>query len=206
MTQENKTHWYDGWFYDTFIAPNQKELFKQIIELIEPDGKIIDVGCGTGLFSFTVAEKCSSVVGIDLSKRNIHKANKNLINNPNPKVTFRHNSISEIIQENNQHFDYAVLTFVIHEVDEEERNLLLKNIARVADKIIIGDYLVPRPNNYTGKLTNLIEYMAGSDHYWNFKKYVELGGIPYLAHNAGLQILSEIKNQESANHITILSK
>jgi hypothetical protein len=28
MTQ-NKTHWYDGWFYDRLIAPNQDRLFGQ---------------------------------------------------------------------------------------------------------------------------------------------------------------------------------
>ena len=203
---KNKTHWYDGWFYDTFIAPNQKGLFGEIIELIEPNLKIIDVGCGTGLFSFSVADKCSSVVGIDLSERNINKAKKNLAKQPDPKVSFLHNSITEIQQDNKQHFDYAVLTFVIHEVNADERISLLKDIASVADKIIIGDYLVPRPNNFKGKLTNLIEFVAGKNHYRNFKNYVAHGGIAYLAHKAELTILSEIKNKESANHITVLSK
>ena len=34
---ENKDHWYDGWFYDNFIAPNQDRLFGQIKNLIEPN-------------------------------------------------------------------------------------------------------------------------------------------------------------------------
>ena len=63
----NKYHWYDGGFYDRFIAPNQRELFMQIIELIKPESTIIDVGCGTGFFSFSVADKCKTVLGIDLS-------------------------------------------------------------------------------------------------------------------------------------------
>ncbi|MDO9257317.1 MAG: hypothetical protein Q7U54_17490 [Bacteroidales bacterium] len=41
---ENKTHWYDGWYYDTVIAPNQDKLFQQIKNLIEPQSTIIDVG------------------------------------------------------------------------------------------------------------------------------------------------------------------
>lgn len=64
---ENKYHWYDGWFYDTFIAPNQDKLFSQIKELIESDSTIIDIGCGTGRLEFTLADKCKSVLGIDLS-------------------------------------------------------------------------------------------------------------------------------------------
>ena len=43
----NKYHWYDGRFYDTFIAPNQDKLFGQIIDLIQPNSDIIDIGCGT---------------------------------------------------------------------------------------------------------------------------------------------------------------
>jgi len=27
---EDKKHWYDGWFYDKIIAPNQDKLFGQI--------------------------------------------------------------------------------------------------------------------------------------------------------------------------------
>jgi len=42
---KNEHHWYDGWFYDSFIAPNQDKLFGQIKNLIEPQSIIIDVGC-----------------------------------------------------------------------------------------------------------------------------------------------------------------
>ncbi len=91
-------------------------------------------------------------------------------------------------------------------MNEEERIPLLKAIAKVADKIIIGDYLVPRPNNFTGKFSKLIEFLAGSEHYRNFKNYVAHGGIPYLANEAGLIIQSEIENPLTANHITVLSK
>ena len=27
---ENKNHWYDGWFYDRIITPNQDQLFAKI--------------------------------------------------------------------------------------------------------------------------------------------------------------------------------
>jgi len=73
--KENKDHWYDGLFYDKIIAPNQDRLFVQTKNLIEPNSKIIDIGCGTGTFSFSVHEKYKSVLGIDLSKRNIERAN-----------------------------------------------------------------------------------------------------------------------------------
>jgi len=201
---ENKNHWYDGNFYDKLIAPNQKKIFGQIIQLLEPEAKIIDIGCGTGYFSFSVADKCQSVLGIDLSKRNINKANQNLINRPNDKLSFRHAYLHDLISPGEKHFDYAVLTYVIHEVNEKERIPLLLEMAQVADKIIIGDYLIPCPNDFAGKILKLVEFFAGSEHYSNFRTYEANGGIQYLVDKAGLLILKEFKNH--TNHIAVLSK
>jgi len=67
----NKNHWYDGWFYDKFIAPHQDILFGQIKNLIEPGSTVIDIGCGTGRLAFAISDKSKSVLGIDLSERNI---------------------------------------------------------------------------------------------------------------------------------------
>jgi len=199
----NKYHWYDGGFYDRIIAPNQTELFRQIIGLIEPDSDIIDVGCGTGFFSFSVADKCQSVLGIDLSKRNIDKANQNLEKKPNANLSFRNAYLHDIVSQEKKHFDYAVLTYVIHEVNEEERIQLLKEMAEVADKIIIGDYLIPCPKDLAGKIVKTVEFIAGSEHYRNFRTYEANGGVQYLADKAGLSILKEIKNH--TNHIAVLS-
>jgi len=203
-TKINKFHWYDGGFYDRFIAPNQKALFKQIIELIEPNKNIIDIGCGTGFFSFSAADKCKTILGIDLSKRNIDKANQNLRKNPYANLTFKNAYLHDIISQEMKHFDYAVLTYVIHEVNEEERIQLLTDIAQVADKIIIGDYLIPCPGDFAGRIVKTVEFIAGKEHYRNFKSYEANGGIQYLADNAGLTILKEIKNH--TNQIAILSK
>ena len=202
-TAVNKYHWYDGGFYDRFIAPNQRALFSQIIKLIEPDSDIIDVGCGTGFFSFSVADKCQSVLGIDLSKRNIDKANQNLEKKTNPKLSFRNAYLHDIVSQQKKHFDYAVLTYVIHEVNEEDRIQLLNEMAEVADKIIIGDYLIPCPNDIAGKIVKTVEFIAGAEHYRNFRTYEANGGVQYLADKAGLSILKEIKNH--TNHIAVLS-
>ncbi|MFA6978602.1 MAG: class I SAM-dependent methyltransferase [Ignavibacteriaceae bacterium] len=203
---ENKDHWYDGWFYDTFIAPNQDRLFGQIKNLIEPNSSIIDVGCGTGRFSFSVSDKCKSVLGIDLSTRNIERANSILSENPNDKISFQHKNISEISSGGKEYFDYAVMTYVIHEVDEEKRVNLLKEIAQVADKIIIGDYLVPKPKGFWSGLNEIVEFAAGSEHYRNYKNYIANGGIKYLANKAGLKVITEIKNHPSTSHLVLLMK
>jgi SAM-dependent methyltransferase len=203
---KNKYHWYDGWFYDTIIAPNQDKLFGQIKNLVEADTSIIDIGCGTGRLEFALADKCKSVLGIDLSKKNINRANLTLLQRPDVKVSFKHKNLSEIISKGNVHFDYAILTYVIHEVNKEEREDLLRDVALIADKIIVGDYLVPRTKGFGSYFSETVEFIAGKEHYRNFKSFVASGGIYYLANKAGLKVIDEITNHPLSNHIVILSK
>jgi len=203
--EKNKNHWYDGWFYDVFIAPNQDRLFSLIKNIIEPNSSVLDVGCGTGRFSFAIADKSKSVLGIDLSTRNIEKAKSNLAKNPNEKISFLHTNLSNLISQN-YHFDFAVMTYVIHEVNEEERIKLLKDISNVADKIIGGDYLVPKPNGFWSVLNEVVEFAAGSEHYRNYKNYVRNGGLKDLADKAELKIIKEIKNKPTTSHLVMLIK
>jgi SAM-dependent methyltransferase len=204
--KESKNHWYDGWFYDKFIAPNQDRLFGQIKNLIEPNSEIIDVGCGTGRFPFFIADKCKSVKGIDLSKRNINTAKLKLSKNPYDNISLEHISVNEIIKEGREYFDYAVSTYVIHEIDEGERIILLKEMADIADKIIIGDYLYPAKSGFWNVLNGAVEFAAGRNHYRNYKSFMANGGISKLASETGLRIIDEIKNKPLTSHLVILSK
>jgi SAM-dependent methyltransferase len=204
--KENKNHWYDGWFYDKFVAPNQDKLFRQIKNLIEPDSKVIDVGCGTGRFSFFIACKCKSVIGIDISERNIKRAKRNLSNKPDRKISFQHNTLREIIKKEKGHFDFAVSTFVVHEVDGGERINFLKDLAEIADKIIIGDYLYPPTTGLWNVFNEAVEFAAGKNHYMNYKSYMTEGGIKKIAAEAGLKLISEFKDRPPTSHLVLLSK
>ncbi len=201
---QNKTHWYDGWFYDTLIAPNQDRMFGQIKNLIRPGSTVIDVGCGTGRFSFAVADKVSQVTGIDLSEKNIRKAKQNLANKPDPKITFYHSPLSDLLKQN-LHFDYAVMTYVIHEVNPDERLNLLKEISLAADQLIIGDYHVPVQKGFWNSLNDIVEYLAGKEHYNNYKHFVKNNGLTSIANQSGLKILGQINNQPYTSQILTLT-
>ena len=202
---QNKNHWYDGWFYDKMIAPNQDRMFREIKKVIEPNSTIIDVGCGTGRFSFLVVDKVKMVTGIDLSSKNIETANQTLKRKINNKISFQHTTLAKLISQNH-HFDYAVMTYVIHEVNPEQRIALLKEMAQIADKIIIGDYLVPVNKGFWSVLNIIVEYLAGKEHYTNFKDFVANGGLFRLTENAGLKIISEIKDKPVTSQLLVLSK
>jgi len=202
---QNKNHWYDGWFYDNLIAPNQDRMFGEIKNLIAPNSKVIDVGCGTGRFSFTISEKASKVVGIDLSNKNILTANQTLQKNPNNKISFLHTNLANLVAQNH-HFDYAVMTYVIHEVNSEDRIPLMNEMGKIADKIIIGDYLVPTTKDFWSILNDIVEFLAGKEHFSNFKNFVSNKGLHGLAEKTELKIIQEIKNKPKTSQILLLTK
>jgi hypothetical protein len=181
---QNKDHWYDGWFYDKLIAPNQDRLFVEIKKIIEPNTTIIDVGCGTGRF--------------------IDKANQTLSKNQNKNISFQHTNLTDLITQNS-HYDYAVMTYVIHEVDPEDRITLLKEMAQIADKIIIGDYLVPGNKGFWSLLNEVVEFLAGKDHYNNFKNFSANGGLYGLVDAAELRVVQEMNNKPATNQLMVLT-
>jgi SAM-dependent methyltransferase len=204
--KENKNHWYDGIFYDVFIAPNQDKTFRLAKSIIKENSTVIDAGCGTGRFAFTVADKVNKIDAVDLSERNIKVAMNKLTKNNSPKIKFYHSDIYRFFENGDKHYDYAVMSYVIHEVDEHLRNDILKTLSENADKVILIDYLHPRPKNYWSWLNEAVEFAAGKEHYTNFKSYLKNSGLRGLAERNGLKIIKEIKNTPSTSHIVVLEK
>ncbi len=202
---KNKNHWYDGKLYDIFIAPNQDTLFNQINGLIKENSTLIDVGCATGRFSFLMSQKCKSVLGIDLSIRNIEIARRNLREKPCENISFEHKSLHEQYKDNQQ-FDFATITFVIHEVNENERAEILYEISQIAEFVIVADYVAPRPQGFSGFVSFFIEFLAGKTHFRNYINFVKNGGIPELAKKTGLQLIEVINTEQSHNQIFIIQK
>lgn len=201
---KDKRHWYDGQFYDKLIAPNQDKMFGIIASIMEEGSSVLDIGCGTGRFTFQMSPKCSKVIGIDLSSKNIKTAASKLDPLLHHNVDFIHGDITDQETKLNYKFDYAVITYVIHEVPVNERIPLLRAVKTYAGKIIIGDYLVPRPKGFWNYLNEAVEYLAGRDHYNNFKLFVEQGGLRGLAESGGFKIVREIQNKPLTSHIIVI--
>jgi ubiquinone/menaquinone biosynthesis C-methylase UbiE len=64
-------------FYGGLFIPSVKEEVKMITEMVDAQNRIgLDVACGTGLFTRSVAKKMKLVYGIDVSRGMLDKAAK----------------------------------------------------------------------------------------------------------------------------------
>jgi methylase of polypeptide subunit release factors len=199
----NKKHWYDGIFYDKIIAPNQDGAFKIAKGIMKEQSSVLDVGCGTGRLAFKLADKCKYIDGIDLSENNIKVAKRNLQRTPSENISFFHSDAETFLSVNKTHYDYAVLSYVIHEIDEHDRIPLLKLLAEKAKQIIVIDFLVPRPEGYLNTINGMVEFAAGRDHYNNFKTYIFNDGLHGLEKLSGLKITKDISKAPKTAHIVV---
>lgn len=199
-------HWYDGWFYDFFIAPNQDKAFEKIKNFIPEGSSVLDAGCGTGRFCYQLKDKCNKIDGVDASEKNIIIAKKNYDEKLHSKINFYHSDIKSFLEEGKNKYDYAILSYVIHEIGEIKRVNILNLLSLYTDKIIIVDYISPHPKSFTGIINRLVEFLAGKNHNRNFKSYLKNDGLIGLSKKIGLEIIDEIKNDPKTSHVAVFRK
>ncbi len=184
-------HWYDGWFYAAFIDSANNSLRNKLLDFIEPGKTVLDVGCGTGGFTLKLAQKCSRAVGVDVSKKMIDIARRRKEKLGAANVEFLHLHAAALQETLAQPFDYATLSFVLHEMPPLDRLAVLGEVRKIARSIIILDYHAPQPLNVWAAAIRTIEFFAGRAHYTNFRDFLARGGLPGLFKEAGLAIIRQ---------------
>lgn len=99
--------------------------------------RILDVGCGAGIFSHALARLGADVVGIDASEAAIVAAEQHAnatirVLNPNTKLRFRCSTVEEFMEQETTQFDVVVSMEVLEHVNNQED--FLKNCTRLVKK------------------------------------------------------------------------
>ncbi|MFQ6084104.1 MAG: class I SAM-dependent methyltransferase [Candidatus Aminicenantia bacterium] len=189
-----KKHYYDGLFYEKFVDTILQEIRDIIYTLVEDYSSVVDIGCGTGALVFQLSKKCQYVVGIELSAKMIQRAIRRMNKNNFKNVEFLKADAAKLGKFSCQEFDYAIACMVIHELPVFKRDEVLNEMKRIAKKVIIVDYTVPLPLNLAGVTARFIEFLAGIDHFKNFRTFILQGGLPTLLNQNGFNIECERSN------------
>jgi SAM-dependent methyltransferase len=108
-------------FYKPSEWPGRHYSKMFILDNINEEDSILDLGCNTGNISFIVAEKAKEVVGIDYDKKVIDIANQ--VNKRN-NLTFHNREALEFLNENSRHFDILILSHILEHLDNPKEFLL----------------------------------------------------------------------------------
>ncbi|MDP2950921.1 MAG: class I SAM-dependent methyltransferase [bacterium] len=128
------------------------------LDNIKADERVLDIGCGQGFLSFEIAQKAKEVIGIDIDKENIAKANQKFAF-PNLKFV-----LEDILQYNSEdRFDVLVLSNVLEHI--KERVDFLKRLSGFAPKILIRVPLLERDWLTLYKKELGVEYRLDKGHF-----------------------------------------
>jgi SAM-dependent methyltransferase len=126
--------------------------------------KILDIGCGQGIFSF-YSDKSWSIVGIDMDKDRIARANN--IERKNTKFCLKSAENFKF----NEKFDVVIALDIIEHLNNPQKSLDSAFSALKDDGILI----VSNPNRYSvwNVLNNLV-HLEDHKHYWRPGKFGEM--------------------------------
>lgn len=174
--------------YDLIIDPLLAGLKQAVRENIPEGVSVIDVACGTGSLVLSVASRAVKVTGIDLDSSLMDFAVKRASKRKVYNAEFLVKDAACLEDYRERHFGVAVTSMAIHQFEESLAINILKEMKRIAGKVIIADYNCPMPTGFAGEVAYIIEQIAGGDHYRNFRNYMSKGGLEWFARSAGLRI------------------
>ena len=168
------------------IDPLLRGVHRKATSMIGHEGRVLDIACGIGSLSLHIARKSGKVTGIDLDEEKIRFAQKRSLKKNLQNAEFKAMDARDLSVFGEKSFDTAITSMAIHQFPMELSISVLKEMGRIADRIIVIDYNYPLPYSPGGVLAKWIERMAGNEHYTNFREYQKAGGINALISMSGI--------------------
>lgn len=189
-----------------FYLPLKSIRIAVMNELLKYKEKVIlDLCCGTG-----------NQLNL-LSKhgfRNLHCLD---ISDSMLEIAQRGNSSIKIYNEdaiktnfNNASFDVVIISFAIHEKNRNTQQALINEAHRIIKKdgfMLVVDYVFDNKTTKLGRIAiNIIEGIAGGEHYINFKNYIQNDGLLSLIEKDKFKLIKYNRMSFGAVTISIYQK
>lgn len=137
--------------------------YRFFLENIESTDKILDIGSGNGVVAAHLADKATYVIGIDIRPQNIEISRRN-----HQKKNLEFILGDATTYNFNDTFDAIILSNVLEHI--EHRVKFLKDIKRLAPKILIRVPMLTRDWITVYKKQEGLEYRLDDTHYIEYTK------------------------------------
>ena len=171
---------YSAKFYDRLLYLFIRDIRIRVIKVVKEYQykTILDVCCGTGDQLKLLREHGFDGEGVDISDAMLTIAQNGKI-----KANCKHQDASKMHYEDAK-FALVMTAFALHEKDHDTARKIVEEMVRVVAKggdILIVDYELSEKTSALSKmLIYFIEWLAGGEHYRNFRSYIKKGGLPDL--------------------------
>ncbi|MGI8469847.1 MAG: class I SAM-dependent methyltransferase [Pyrinomonadaceae bacterium] len=147
--------------------PMRKRSYDFILNFIQPEHLVLDLGCARGEITSTIAEKAKSVVGVDHNQELIDIAQKN---HRRENLKFLCMDAIDYLKNTDEKFDILVLSHILEHIDEPQAFLeKFKNFFRYI-YVEVPDF-DGTPLNHYRKDLNLSLIYSDDDHVSEFDRY-----------------------------------
>ncbi len=168
--------------YSTLIDPFLRgvRLYTIYFSRMKAGDRDLDVCCGTGDQAFHYAGAGITAAGIDLDPNILKLAGKDKRKTTN--VSFQRADACYLPFRDNS-FDYASISFALHEKERAARDKIIAEMKRVVRKdgaLIFLDFQVPLSRKLLPSLVRVLEFFAGRNHHRCFRDYLAQGGLDVL--------------------------
>ena len=173
--------------YAAIIDPLLRDIRRYTPEFsgMQSGDKVLDVCCGTGEQVFQYSGRGIIATGIDLSPSMLRLAAMNKTRFHLEKSSFL-SADATVLPFKDGCFDYASVSFGLHDKEGEARDKVISEMKRVVKKkgaLVLIDFQVPLPKNLYSFLAKAIEFLVGGAHYRGFRDYIKQGGLEGILKN-----------------------
>ena len=123
--------------YDTFARLTAGPLLAYLDRQLPVAGeRAVDLGCGTGVVTITLADRYTDVLGVDTSAPMLDLA----LRRPRPGVRYELRDMMDVSTERDGRFDLVVSTFALHHAPELGRALAhIRDLVRPGGLAVVVD-------------------------------------------------------------------
>lgn len=153
---------------------NFKERYAIWTELIDkysdPNFHVLDIGCGSGIFTFRLAEKNRTVIGFDASTEMINICQKKKRNIDARNVNFLNCKIESLEQHLQEKADMIVCSSVLEYMGNLNGSLEIIRQSINNDSLFI--FSMPNKQSIYRKIEPLVFYLFGKPRYYKYVKNI----------------------------------
>lgn len=178
-----------GRLYHLVLDPMLSGLRRDIQKRIPAGASVLEAASGSGEQALLLASTGNNVLGIDLDAAMVGYAGNRIPATVRAQLSFRVADASSLSFVSDGEYDWSCISLALHAMHPSERVPVVRELRRVADKVLIADYSCPMKKSPGGVLVRSIERIAGGDHFRGYLDYQHSGGLEKLVRKAGFEIL-----------------